>query len=84
MGGFGSLFCVCFFCTGLVWLSCYLLSFIEKQLNRVPNTTLCHGAKTAPKSSFSITANGSHFYLKQKTPRKALVGQPNDIFLPHF
>ena len=76
---------LCLFLLHWLFLVVSLPSFFYwEAAYRAPNTTLCHGAQSAPKSSFSITANGSHFYLKQKTPRKALVGQPNDIFLPHF
>lgn len=75
-GGFGSLFVVVSF--ALVFLGCLTTFFHLESAYRV--TIFSHKAQTTPQSSFSITANAS----QQKTPRKALVRQPDDIFLPCF
>lgn len=75
-GGFGSLFVVVSF--ALAFLGCLTTFFHLESAYRV--TIFSHKAQTTPQSSFSIAANAS----QQKTPRKALVGQPDDIFLPCF
>lgn len=64
----------------LAFLGCLTTFFHLESAYRVPNTIFSHKAQTAPQSSLSVTANAS----QQKTPRKALVRQPDDIFLPCF